>query len=55
MVNEREKMTAFALHLCRTKGFDFMNEYWNFLVAKDLEKAKTEQERKVLTKLKKPV
>ena len=51
----RDKMNAFVVHLTKKHGLNFMDEYWNFLVSKDLETAKTEKEKKMLTKMRKPV
>ncbi len=54
-VQAHEKMRKFLTYLTKKHGLNFMDEYWNFLISKDLEKAKTEEEKRVLTKMRKPV
>lgn len=53
-VQNHTKMREFVIWLCKTHGHDFENNYWNFLVSKDLENA-SEEEKKRLTKMIKPV
>lgn len=53
-VQDHTKMREFCLFLCKKQGLDLTQEYWNFLISKDLEKASPE-EKEVLTKMKKGV
>lgn len=41
-VKDHEKVKAFLLYLTKTHGMDFGQEYWNFLVFRDLESNKKE-------------
>ena len=54
-LQKQGEMRAFAIFIANKHCLNWMNEYWNFLISKDLEKAKTEEEKRVLTNMKKPV
>jgi hypothetical protein len=53
-VQDHAKTKEFLVWLCKKHGHTFENNYWNFLISKDLLKA-TEEETRVLTKMQKPV